>query len=145
MTKTKFIIDPKLESSSIWVRDLPLCQLRLQNDRRFPWVVLIPRRAEIVEVFDLGLEDQHMLWSEIVSVAQHMHKSFQAHKMNIETLGNKVRQLHIHIIARFEHDAAWPNSVLNNSVTEPYSSQEVLRRVEELSFWTNNLFWQNLE
>lgn len=133
--KTHFIIDPKLDSSSIWLHDLPLCQLRLQNDRRFPWIVLIPRRPEIVEIFDLNLEDQHLLWSEMIEVAQHMHKNLQAHKMNIETLGNKVRQLHIHIIARFDDDRAWPNSVLNYETPEPYTPEEVSKRLQEISFW----------
>lgn len=120
-----FEIDSQLESSSVLVQDLALCQVRLKNDRRFPWIVLIPRRPHSTEVFDLTSEDQHQLWSEIISCAQHIHKTFDAYKMNIEILGNKVRQLHIHIIARYETDAAWPNSILNYGVAESYSPEEV--------------------
>ena len=133
MIHTPFKIDPQLEASTLWVQDLPLSQLRLKNDRRFPWVVLIPQRPNIIEIFDLELEDQRLLWSEITSVAQQMHEVFQAHKMNIETLGNKVRQLHIHIIARYENDAAWPNSILNHGVAEPYLPEEASKRTQELS------------
>ena len=88
-------------------------------------MVLIPRRESISEVFELTPEDQQALWSEITECARHMHQHFQAHKMNIETLGNKVRQLHIHIIARFDEDAAWPNSVLNHGSAEPYEPGEI--------------------
>jgi diadenosine tetraphosphate (Ap4A) HIT family hydrolase len=134
MTKTNFEINPQLDSSSIFVSDLSLCQVRLKNDRRFPWVVLIPRRPDLVEIFDLSAEDQNLLWSEITRVAQHMHQNFQAYKMNIEILGNRVRQLHIHIIARHDADAAWPNSVLNHGTTDPYSPDEITKRVQEISF-----------
>ena len=133
MIHTPFKIDPQLEASTLWVQDLPLSQLRLKNDRRFPWVVLIPQRPNIIEIFDLKPEDQRQLWSEITSVTQHMHEVFKAHKMNIETLGNKVRQLHIHIIARYENDAAWPNSILNHGISEPYLPEEATKRTQELS------------
>ncbi|MDF3033211.1 MAG: hypothetical protein K0R76_165 [Alphaproteobacteria bacterium] len=133
MIHTPFKIDPQLETSSLLVQDLPLSQLRLKNDCRFPWVVLIPRRPQLTEVFDLTPEDQRQLWSEIISVAQHMHDIFQAHKMNIETLGNKVRQLHIHIIARYENDGAWPNSVLNHGKSESYLPEEVTKIVQKIS------------
>ena len=133
MIHTPFKIDTQLETSTILMKNLTLCQVRLKNDRRFPWVVLIPQRPNIVEIFDLTPEDQHLLWSEITSVTQHMHDLFQAHKMNIETLGNKVRQLHIHISARYENDTAWPNSILNHGTAQPYLPEEAAKRVQELS------------
>jgi diadenosine tetraphosphate (Ap4A) HIT family hydrolase len=131
---SEFEIDSQLESSSILVRDLPLCQVRLKNDRRFPWVVLIPRQPHLTEVFDLTSEDQHQLWSEVILCAQHIHKTFAAYKMNIEILGNKVRQLHIHIIARYETDAAWPNSVLNYGAVEPYAFEEISTILQKVTF-----------
>jgi len=133
MTHIPFELDPRLETSSLWIQDLPLCQLRLKNDRRFPWVVLIPRRPNIIEIFDLEPNDQHQLWSEVTSVTRYMQNHFQAYKMNVETLGNMVRQLHIHIIARYENDAAWPNSVLNFGKSEPYLPDEMDKRSQELS------------
>jgi diadenosine tetraphosphate (Ap4A) HIT family hydrolase len=136
MNKTNFNLDPQLESSSIWIQDLSLCQLRLKNDRRFPWVLLIPRRSNIVEIFDLSPTDQQQLWSEISVVTQHMHAHFKAHKMNIEALGNKVRQLHIHIIARFETDPAWPNSILNFGTAEAYPPEQASEVAQALSSLT---------
>lgn len=127
-----FHLDPQLESSSLFIKDLDLCQMRLKNDRRFPWIMLIPQRPNIVEIFDLTSTDQHQLWSEITRVTQYMHEHFQAHKMNIETLGNKVRQLHIHIIARFEYDAAWPNSILNFGTAEPYSPEQITQITQKI-------------
>ncbi|MBM3468448.1 MAG: HIT domain-containing protein [Alphaproteobacteria bacterium] len=127
-----FKLDPQLDSSSILVQDLPLCQLRLKNDARFPWVVLIPRRPDIVEVFDLEAEDQQALWMEIMRVGHHMHQTFKAHKMNIEILGNKVRQLHIHIIARFTTDSAWPHSVLNHGVSEAYDPHQAQENIQKI-------------
>jgi diadenosine tetraphosphate (Ap4A) HIT family hydrolase len=133
MIHTPFELDTQLATSTILIKNLTLCQVRLKNDRRLPWVVLIPQRPNIVEIFDLTPEDQHQLWSEITSVTQHMHEAFQAYKMNIETLGNKVRQLHIHIIARYENDAAWPNSILNHGVAESYLPDEAAKRIQQLS------------
>lgn len=129
----QFEIDLHLKSSSILVCDLSLCQVRLKNDRRFPWVVLIPRRPHLIEVFDLTAEDQLQLWSEVILCAQHIHKTFDAYKMNIEILGNKVRQLHIHIIARYVTDAAWPNSALNHNGAEPYTLEEVTTNLQKVT------------
>jgi diadenosine tetraphosphate (Ap4A) HIT family hydrolase len=132
-----FNLNPQLETSSLWVQDLPLSQIRLKNDRRFPWVVLIPRRHDISEIFDLTSEDQHQLWREITLMAQHLHEICQADKMNIEILGNKVRQLHIHIIARYTNDPAWPNSILNHGESEPYLPEELADRIQEISCYEN--------
>jgi diadenosine tetraphosphate (Ap4A) HIT family hydrolase len=136
VTSASFHIDPQLESSTLFIKDLGLCQLRVKNDRRFPWILLIPQRPNIVEIFDLSAADQQQLWSEVTSVTQHMHTHFKAHKMNFESLGNKVRQLHIHIIARFENDAAWPNSILNFGTSEPYfpeQTSEILHAFSSLT------------
>ena len=128
-----FELDIQLESSTILVQNLTLCQVRLKNDCRFPWIVLIPRRSNLVEIFDLTLEDQNLLWSEIARISEHMKHRFKAHKMNIEILGNRVRQLHIHIIARYESDDAWPNSVLNYGEPEPYLENKMIQRIQDLS------------
>ncbi len=79
MTRLSFDLDPQLTTSTLFVKNLNLCQVRLKNDRRFPWLILIPQRPNLIEIFDLTLEDQHLLWSEITTTAQHMHKAFQAH------------------------------------------------------------------
>ena len=129
-----FNLDPQLESSTAFVHDFPLCQVRLKNDRRFPWVILIPRQPHLVEVFDLNHADQLLLWSEIGTIAKKMHHQFHADKMNIEILGNKVRQLHIHLIARYTSDPAWPNSILNFGTPEPYSPDDLSTVIARLRF-----------
>ncbi|MBX9804893.1 MAG: HIT domain-containing protein [Alphaproteobacteria bacterium] len=134
MIARNFTLDPQLDASTILVHDLPLCQVRLKNDRRFPWLVLIPRQENLVEVFDLSHTDQLLLWSEIGTIAKLMHQKYDADKMNIEILGNKVRQLHIHIIARYKADAAWPNSILNFGTAEPYGSDELPTIIAGLGF-----------
>ena len=115
------------------MQNLPLCQVRLKDDCRFPWIVLIPRRSNLVEIFDLTPEDQSLLWGEIAQVSEHMKQHLHAHKINIEILGNRVRQLHIHIIARYENDDAWPNSVLNYGTPEPYLEHKMIQRIQDLS------------
>lgn len=127
-----FEIDSQLESSTTLIQNLTLCQVRLKNDCRFPWIVLIPRRSHLVEIFDLASEDQSLLWSEIGRISEHMKHRLQADKMNIEILGNRVRQLHIHIIARYKEDDAWPNSVLNYGTPEPYLDSEMNQRIQNL-------------
>jgi diadenosine tetraphosphate (Ap4A) HIT family hydrolase len=128
-----FNLDPRLESSSFLIQDLPLCQLRLKNDSRFPWVMLIPRRHAIVELFDLSEEDQHQLWIETVATSRMIHQLTSAHKMNMEALGNKVSQLHIHIIARHEEDAAWPESVLGCAGALEYTPEAARQVISKIT------------
>ncbi len=107
----EFEIDPVLGRDSIEIANLGLCQLRLNNDQRWPWLVLVPQRSGLEEIFDLTPLDQTMLTFETNMAAQALKKATGATKINIGALGNIVRQLHVHVIARFEGDANWPNSV----------------------------------
>ena len=115
-----FQLDPRLEADSLPVVDLGLCTLRLMNDQRFPWLLLIPRRADKEEVLDLIDQDQQQLWDEVRRVARVLQSVFAPTKLNIAALGNQVRQLHVHAIARFEGDPAWPNPVWGSGSPEPY-------------------------
>jgi len=115
-----FQLDPRLEADSLPVADLGLCALRLMNDQRFPWLLLIPRRVDKDEVLDLMEQDQKMLWDEVRRVARVLRSVYAPAKLNIAALGNQVRQLHVHIIVRFEDDAAWPKPVWGIGATEPY-------------------------
>ena len=116
-----FQLDPRLAADSLPVADLSLCSVRLMNDQRFPWLLLIPRRADKEEVLDLIDQDQLKLWDEIRRVARVLESLFSPDKMNIAALGNQVRQLHVHLIARFENDAAWPQPVWGIGAAEPWS------------------------
>ncbi|MDI7862927.1 HIT family protein [Rhizobiaceae bacterium n13] len=102
-----------------------LCELRLQNDRRWPWIVLVPQRDGMTEVFDLAPLDQAVLTFEMNLVATALKNATGATKINVGALGNIVRQLHVHIIARNEGDAAWPGPVWGHGTAEPYDEQEM--------------------
>jgi len=117
---TDFALDPRLEKDSISIMQTGLCDLRLSKDARWPWLILIPRRADITEIFELTPLDQVMLTFEIEVVASALKKVTGATKINVGALGNIVRQLHVHVIARFEGDANWPGPVWGFGTAEPY-------------------------
>ncbi len=106
-----FQLDRLLAQDSEEILDLGLSQLRLLNDARWPWLLLVPQRSGLEEIFDLSEVDQQSLIREITKVASILKEVAGATKINIGALGNIVRQLHIHAIARFEGDANWPNPV----------------------------------
>ncbi len=97
--------------SSYHITELKLCSIRLHNNSKFPWVILIPKRNKITDISDLNSKDQILLMKEIVHVSKIMKKLFKTSKLNIEKIGNMVPQLHIHIIARSKKDSSWPLSV----------------------------------
>ena len=106
-----FTIDKKFLKSSYHITDLKLCSIRLHDNSKFPWVILIPKRNKITDISDLNSKDQILLMKEIVHVSKIMKKLFKTSKLNIEKIGNMVPQLHIHIIARSKKDSTWPLSV----------------------------------
>ena len=106
-----FKLDRKFLKSSHHITDLKLCTVRLNDNSKFPWVILIPKRNKITDMSDLNSKDQILLMKEIVYVSKVMKKLFKTTKLNIEKIGNIVPQLHIHIIARRKKDSSWPLSV----------------------------------
>jgi len=96
---------------SHFIAELKLCSVRLTDNAKFPWIVLIPKRKNITDIFQLSSKDQILLMKEIVYVSKIMKKIFKAYNLNIEKIGNIVSQLHIHIIARSKKDSSWPLSV----------------------------------
>lgn len=115
-----FELDPRLAADCLPVGDLPLCRVLLMNDARFPWLVLVPRQAERVEVDDLDEADQARLWREVVATGAVLKDLTGGQKLNIAALGNQVRQLHVHVIARQVGDAAWPGPVWGQGQAESY-------------------------
>jgi len=97
--------------SSHHVKDLKLCSIRLHDNLKFPWLILIPRRKNITDMSELNSKDQMLLMKEIIYVSKIVKKLFKTSKLNIEKIGNIVPQLHIHIIARYKNDSSWPLSV----------------------------------
>ena len=106
-----FKINKKFLKSSHHITDLQLCNIRLHDNSKFPWVILIPKRNKITDMSDLKSKDQILLMKEIVYVSKIMKKLFKTSKLNVEKIGNIVPQLHIHIIARSKKDSSWPLSV----------------------------------
>jgi diadenosine tetraphosphate (Ap4A) HIT family hydrolase len=106
-----FELDHRLNGDSLPVTDLDLCSVRLMNDARFPWLILVPRRSGMVEIFDLDDDDQQQLHLEIRRCAEVLRAHFKPDKFNLAALGNQVRQLHVHLIARYVDDAAWPDPI----------------------------------
>ena len=93
---------------SHFITDLKLCSIRLINNAKFPWVILIPKRKKITDIFQLKKKDQNLLMNEIVFTSKVMKKTFKAFNLNVEKIGNVVSQLHIHVIARSKKDSTWP-------------------------------------
>jgi len=131
----KFKLDPRLAADCIRVGRLPLSELLLLNDARYPWFVLVPQRSDVTEVFHLPAADQQQMWRESALLAEHLMKSFHADKINIGALGNLVPQLHIHHIARFRSDPAWPGPVWGHSDPLPYEKHSITERVSMACSW----------
>ena len=106
-----FKLDRKFLKSSYHITDLKLCTIRLNDNSKFPWLILIPKRNKINDMSNLKSKDQILLMKEIVYVSKIMKKLFKTSKLNVEKIGNIVPQLHIHIIARSKKDSSWPLSV----------------------------------
>ena len=96
---------------SHFIIELKLCNIRLIDNSKFPWLILIPKRKSITDIFQLSSKDQALLIKEIVYVSKIMKKTFKAFNLNVEKIGNVVSQLHIHVIARSTKDSSWPLSV----------------------------------
>jgi diadenosine tetraphosphate (Ap4A) HIT family hydrolase len=114
-----FTLHPRLAADTIALGDWPLCRLLLMNDARFPWVILVPARPDLREIHDLPPADRAKLIEEIAQASALIQQAFMADKMNVAALGNQVPQLHIHVIARFASDPAWPNPVWESTVPKP--------------------------
>jgi diadenosine tetraphosphate (Ap4A) HIT family hydrolase len=106
-----FKINNKFLKSSYHIADLKLCSVRLNDNSKFPWLILIPKRKNVTDISELNSKDQILLMKEIVLVSRLMKKLFKTPKLNIEKIGNIVPQLHIHIISRKKTDSSWPLSV----------------------------------
>lgn len=118
-----FQIDPRLAGDTLEVASLTLCQVLLLNDKRYDWLVLVPRRESVTEILDLSPQDQAQLWREVTLVAQVLRHAQPDLKLNIGALGNVVRQLHLHILLRQEGDPAWPGPVWGHSPREPHTAE----------------------
>ncbi len=125
-----FSLHPQLESDTLPVTDLGLCRVLLMDNALFPWLILVPRREQAREIIDLTPGQRHLLMDEIAHISEAMQELFRPDKINVAALGNQVPQLHIHVIARFTADSAWPYPVWGKGA-EPYGNpQPVLQRLK---------------
>ncbi|KQM30299.1 diadenosine tetraphosphate hydrolase [Rhizobium sp. Leaf68] len=128
-----FHLDERLARDSVLITTLGLCQLRLQNDCRWPWVVLVPQRNDVGELFDLTPLDQAVLTFETNLVASALKDLTGAVKINVGALGNIVRQLHVHIIARNEGDPCWPGPIWGQGTPVPYAEHDKQDFIKKLA------------
>lgn len=130
--KAAFVLDERLKNESLPVAALGLCQLRLRDDARWPWLVLIPQRPSIEEPHDLTPLDQAMLSFETNLISRSLKDLTGCTKINVAALGNIVRQLHVHVIARNEGDTAWPGPVWGHGERVPYRQEELHRLADRI-------------
>ena len=127
-----FSINPQLEQDSIFLDRWTLCDVRLINDQQYPWILLIPRREGVRDLHELTQEDYLQLMKESRRLSETMQTVFQSEKMNVAALGNVVPQLHLHHIARYQSDPAWPKPVWGVFPMQPYSNEQLQEIKEKL-------------
>jgi diadenosine tetraphosphate (Ap4A) HIT family hydrolase len=130
---TSFTLDQRLADSGHFICDLPLCRVMLKNNRSWHWLVLVPRRLDIKEVFELPPPDRQQLIEEMAQAGQALKTLYNADKINTAAYGNMVPQLHIHVFARFRNDAAWPKPVWVVDAPEiPYNELEKETEIQKI-------------
>ena len=132
MSKPGFVLDARLYTDTRLIAPLALCDVRLMNDARYAWLVLVPRRAGLVEITDLSADEQALLWQEVNHASTALRAVAPCDKLNLGALGNIVRQLHVHVIARCEGDPAWPGPVWGYGSAQPYVEAGLTARLDAL-------------
>ena len=126
---TRYELHPQLAADTHPVAVFDLCELRLMDDANYPWLVLVPRLPDAHELIDLDQAQRHVLTDEIDRAARALRDAVHPHKLNVAALGNLVPQLHVHVIARFEHDPAWPSPVWGRVAARPYTPEMLVERI----------------
>jgi len=125
-------LHPQLADDTAPVIELPLCEVRLMDDANHPWLVLVPRVADIVELIELDPAQRAQLTTEIDAACHALKALFKPDELNVAALGNLVPQLHVHVIARYKTDIAWPRPVWGAADARPYAPEELIQRVRAL-------------
>lgn len=125
-------LHPQLADDTTPVIELPLCEVRLMDDANHPWLVLVPRVAGITEIIDLDAAQRLQLSEEIDTACRALRTLFKPDKLNVAALGNMVPQLHMHVIARYRSDIAWPRPVWGAANARPYAPEELIERINAL-------------
>mgnify|MGYP001198081495 FL=1 len=125
-----FQLDTRLAQGSVAIGDWPLCHVRLKDDRRFAWLLLMPRRPGIVELTDLDAADYHTLCDETLLATKLVVEVARPDKTNVATIGNVVAQMHMHVVGRYHHDPLWPDPIWGKGEPQSYRPTELTAMVE---------------
>jgi len=128
-----FELHPVLENDSVLIGRFGLCQIRLINDSNYPWVLLVPEREGLTEIHQLSIEDRCLLAEESAFLSAILADLFEADKMNIAAIGNRVPQLHVHHIVRYKTDPAWPAPVWGELPMKPYSDEALEETADKIA------------
>ena len=128
----RYVLHPQLAADTHPVAVFDLCELRLMDDANYPWLVLVPRLPDAHELIDLDVRQRHALTDEIDRAARALRDGFRPFKLNVAALGNLVPQLHVHVIARYRDDIAWPKPVWGMAAVQPYSMEALVDRMRIL-------------
>lgn len=121
----KFAVDPIIDENSVFIKNLTLSVLYLKNDKENPWFILVPRKLGAIELIDLSHEEQVMLMEEVTIVSEFLKSHYRPDKLNVGSLGNIVRQLHVHVIARYTSDRAWPGPIWGVPTKQEFDEIEI--------------------
>ncbi|HQV72937.1 MAG: HIT family protein [Dokdonella sp.] len=132
MNPAHFVLDERLAAESQPLCRFELSDVRLMNDANYPWLILVPRIAGVRELIDLDAGQRRRLGDETDRAARLLRDAFRPRKLNVAALGNVVAQLHVHVIARFEDDPAWPAPVWGRVEARPYSPEALIERIDLL-------------
>ncbi len=127
-----FRLDNRLENDTVKVSSLRLSLVLLMNNSDYPWLVLVPRKEGVREIYELGAQDRAILMDEITAASKVLEKLFKPDKINIGSLGNIVPQLHVHVVGRRQGDKAWPGPVWGATPGRPYSEDEMASLSEKI-------------
>ncbi len=127
-----FELDSRLAADTRAITDFLLCRVLLFDDRRYPWVILVPKRPGVHEIHHLPVDARHQLMAESCRVASALEELFAPDKLNIAALGNMVPQLHLHHVARYVGDPAWPGPVWGHSPRQAYAEQDAAERIAQI-------------
>ncbi|MFZ2725579.1 MAG: HIT domain-containing protein [Methylococcaceae bacterium] len=127
-----FELHPRLTQDCISVGQFNLCRLLLMNDSHYPWFILVPQRADVSEIYQLSFNDRALLLEESCYLAEQLALLYQADKLNIATIGNKVAQLHVHHIVRYQHDCAWPEPVWGKFPALAYDEAQLAQQLTRI-------------
>ncbi len=138
-----FELNVRLSADSILIGEFPLTRLLMMNDSQYPWFVLVPRRNNIREAYQLNQSDQLLLWRESSQLSQLIMKHFKGDKLNVAAIGNIVSQYHLHHVVRYENDNCWPKSIWGQQPMKSFALKELEKRLDGLLVELENIGLRN--